>query len=69
MDTDNIEIVDIDKITKIDSSINWIIPNFFSFWDLVLEQNRDRTRKFNYIYKPYNAVNFIREMAKNYEKK
>ncbi len=68
IDTDNIEIIDIDKITKIDSSMTWIIQNFFAFWDLILEQNRDRTRNFNYIYKPYNAVNSIKEMKKNEEK-
>ncbi len=64
MDTDDIEIIDIDKITKIDSSIKWIISNIFSFWSLILEQNRDRTRNFKYIYKPYNAVKYMEEMKK-----
>lgn len=68
IDTDNIEIIDLDKITKIDTTMTWIIPNVLAYWDLVLEQFKDRTRIFHHIYKPYKLANLIKEAKSSYEK-
>ena len=61
LDTDNIEIIDLNKITKIDTLMEWIVANILSYGNLVLEQYKDRTRIFHHIYKPYRAANFIKE--------
>ncbi len=68
IDTDNVEIIDLDKITKIDTTMTWIIPNLLAYWDLVLEQFKDRTRIFHHIYKPYRLANLIKEAKSSYEK-
>lgn len=67
IDTDNVEIIDIHKITKIDTSIKWIFSNIFSYGDLILEQNRARTRIFNHIYKPYRIATYLRDIKKIYD--
>lgn len=67
IDTDHIEIIDLEKITKIDTSIIWVFPNLLAYWDLILEQNRARTRTFNHIYKPYKIATYIRDSKKKYE--
>ena len=61
LDTDNIEIIDLNKITKIDTLMEWIVANILSYGNVVLEQYKDRTRIFHHIYKPYRAANFIKE--------
>lgn len=68
IDTDNVEIIDLEKITKIDTSIVWVFPNILAYWDLILEQNRARTRTFNHIYKPYKIATYIRDSKIKYEK-
>lgn len=68
IDTDNVEIIDLDKITKIDTIMQWVTSNILSYWKLVLEQYRDRTRTFNHIYKPYKVANSIKEAKMFYEK-
>ncbi len=59
---DNIELIDLDKITKIDTQMNGILHNLFAYGVLVIEQNRDRVREFHHIFKPYLAVRYIKDM-------
>ncbi len=51
--TNDIEFIDINKITKLDSFCRWFIANILSYWVLVVEQQRDQVREFNYISDPF----------------
>ncbi len=59
--TDNVEIVDLHKITKLDTFCNWIMPNLLWYWILVLEQQRDEVREFWYVPNPHKAISFLNE--------
>ncbi|PID84190.1 hypothetical protein CSB09_02135 [Candidatus Gracilibacteria bacterium] len=65
---DNIELIELDKITKIDTQMKGIIQNLLSYGTLIIEQNRDRVREFHYIYKPYKAVRHLKEIKKQQQK-
>lgn len=56
LDTDNVEIIDLHKITKIDAYADWVIANIFWYGTLVIEQQRDTVREFWYVPKPYKAI-------------
>jgi len=61
LDTDNVEIIDLHKITKIDAYANGIIPNILGYGTLVIEQQREKVREFWYIPKPYKAITCIND--------
>lgn len=56
---DDIEFIDISKITKIDTYTRWIIANIIWFWNLVIEQQREQVRIFNYIPDARKALHII----------
>lgn len=58
---DNIEFVDIDKISKMDVYCKWLIPNILSFWSLIAEQQRDVVRTFHFVPDPFKAIQLINE--------
>ena len=58
---DNIEFIDINKITKLDTYCNWIISNFVWFWNLVVEQQRDKVRTFHFVPEPFKALQILNE--------
>lgn len=58
---DNIEFIDINKITKLDTYCRWLIPNVFSFWNLVVEQQRDKVREFYFIPEPFRALQILKD--------
>ena len=58
---DNIEFIDINKITKFDTYCNWIIPNFVWFWNLVAEQQRDEVRTFHFVPEPFKALQILND--------
>ncbi len=61
IDTDNIELIDLHKITKLDTYCNWIMPNMIWYWTLVVEQQRDKVREFWYVPKPHKAIGFLND--------
>ena len=58
---DNIEFIDINKITKLDTYCNWLISNLFSYWNLVAEQQRDEVREFHFVPDPFKALQILKE--------
>lgn len=69
LDTDNVEIIDLHKITKIDAFSDWILANIFWYWTLVIEQQRDKVREFWYVPKPHKAIWLLNDVKeKNLEK-
>lgn len=61
LDTDNVEIIDLHKITKMDAYSNGIIPNILGYGTLVIEQQREKVREFWYVPKPYKACTYLNE--------
>jgi hypothetical protein len=59
-----IEIINLDKITKFDMYIHWIIPNIMWYWTLVIEQNRETVRELNFVPDPNRVVRIIAKMKK-----
>jgi len=58
---DNIEFIDINKITKLDTYCRWFVPNILWFWNLVAEQQRDEVRTFHFVPEPFKALQIINE--------
>lgn len=58
---DDMEILDVYKNTKIDSFTRWFFWNVLSFWDVVIEQQRDELRTFHFIPKPHKALAILKE--------
>lgn len=61
LDTDNVELIDLRKTTKIDTFCDWIIANFIWYGTLVIEQQSDKIREFWYVPRPYKAIWFLNE--------
>ena len=61
LDTDNVEIIDLHKITKMDAYSNGIIPNILGYGTLVIEQQREKVRELWYEPKPYKAGTYLNE--------
>jgi len=58
---DDIEFIDINKITKIDTYCRWIISNIIWYWVLVVEQQRDQVREFHYVPNSRKALHLIKD--------
>jgi len=61
LDTDNVELIDLNKTTKIDTEIKWILANIIWYWTLIIEQQSDKIREFWYVPKPYKAIWFLKD--------
>lgn len=61
---DNIEFIDINKVTKLDTYCKWFIPNFLSYGNLVVEQQREQVRTFHFIDKPFEVLQILQDEKK-----
>lgn len=50
---DDLEIIDLKKVMKIDMTRRWIFANVLGFWHLIIEQQKNDVRIFHFIPKPY----------------
>jgi len=64
---DNIEFIDVNKITKLDTYCSWLTPNILSFWNLVIEQQRDELRKFHFVPYPFKALKLLQDEKLKYK--
>ena len=58
---DDIEFIDINKITKLDTYCRWLIPNVLWYWNLVVEQQRDEPRIFHFVPDLFKALQILKE--------
>lgn len=58
---DDIEFIDVSKITKLDTYCRWLIPNILSFWNLVIEQQRDEVREMHFVPEPFRALKLLQD--------
>lgn len=59
--TNDIEFIDINKVTKLDAYCRWLVPNMLYYWVLVVEQQRDQVREFSFIPEPFTALHILNE--------
>ncbi|MFK7780207.1 MAG: hypothetical protein QM490_03580 [Candidatus Gracilibacteria bacterium] len=57
----DIEFIDINKITKLDTYCRGLVANILSYGVLVVEQQRDQVREFSYISEPFIALQILNE--------
>jgi hypothetical protein len=60
-----IEIIDMNRITKIDTYINWIIQNMIWYGTLIIEQQREEVREFHFVPEPNRAVKILTRAKQN----
>lgn len=58
---DDVEIIDVSKIMKIDVQIHWFFANLLWYGNLVVEQQRDELLILRFIPSPYKALQLLRE--------
>lgn len=58
---DDIEFLDIHKITKVDTYCRGIVPNILNFWKLVIEQQREQVRAFHCVPDLSRALQVIND--------
>lgn len=58
---DDLEIIDISKVMKIDVQIHWFLSNLMGFGNLIIEQQRDELRVLHFIPAPYKVYQLLRE--------
>lgn len=58
---DDLEIIDISKVMKIDVHCHWLLSNLVWFWNLIIEQQRDELRILHFMPKPYMVFQILRE--------
>lgn len=57
---DDIEFIDINKITKLDTYCRWLIPNMLGYGNLVVEQQRDEARIFHFVPDLFKAIQILK---------
>lgn len=56
---DDLEFIDAYRIMKFDSFQRWFVANIFSFWDLIIEQQKNDVRVFHYIPDPHKIISIL----------
>lgn len=56
---DDVEIIDISKIMKVDVECRGIIPNMLNYWHLTIEQQKNDVRVFHFVPDPYQALKIL----------
>ena len=57
---EDIEIIELSQVTKVNIVCQWFLPNICSFWKIVIEQQRTETRPLFFIPEPYRVMSNIR---------
>lgn len=58
---DDLEIIDVSKIMKIDVQIHWFFANLLWYGKLIIEQQREDLCTLRFIPRPYKALELLRE--------
>lgn len=58
---DDIEVIDSYRVMKVDAFCHWFIANIVSYWNLVIEQQKDDVRVFHFIPRPFEVLKKLRE--------
>lgn len=58
---DDLEIIEVGKVMKIDVHCHWFFANLLGYGNLIIEQQRDQLRILHFIPQPYKALQSLRE--------
>lgn len=58
---EDLEIMDLAKVMKVDVSMHGLLENLLGYWHLVMEQQKDEVRTIRFIPKPYKVWQILRE--------
>lgn len=58
---DDLEIIDVSKVMKIDVQIHWFFANLLWYGNLIIEQQREEIRTLHFVPRPYMALQMLRE--------
>jgi len=64
---DDMEIIDIHKVQKIDWFKRWIFQNLLGYGNIVIEQQKDDVRVFHFISKPHAILSLLRQQKDEYK--
>ena len=64
---DDMEIIDIHKVIKIDWFKRWIMQNILWYWDIIIEQQKNEVKVLHFISKPHNIINTLRAQKDKYK--
>lgn len=58
---DDVEIIDMKKIMKVDVECRGILANVIGYWDLVIEQQKNDVRMLHFVPFPYKALKMLED--------
>lgn len=53
---DDIQVIDISKITKLNVIKQWLFTNIFNYWKICIEQQKDESTNLLFVPDPYNII-------------
>lgn len=62
---DDIEIIDAYRIMKVDGYSRGLMQNIFWFWNLIIEQQKDDSKVYHFMPKPYRILLIIQKQRDN----
>lgn len=66
---DDMEIIDIYKIVKMDSFSRWFFWNVLWYWTIVIEQQKNDVRIFHYISDPHRMLDIFKKQKEEFKTK
>jgi hypothetical protein len=66
---DDMEIIDIYKIVKMDSFSHWFFWNILWYWSIVIEQQKNEVRTFHFISDPHRMLDIFKKQKEEFKTK
>ena len=64
---DDMEVIDIHNVIKIDWFKRWIMQNLLWYWDIIIEQQKNEVKVLHFISKPHHIINMLRAQKDKYK--
>ena len=64
---DDLEVLDVNKVMKIDSISRWLFSNMLWFWNILLEQQKNDVRTFHFMPNPYRIVEIFKKHRQEFK--
>lgn len=58
---DDLEVIDIHKVMKIDSYSRWFLSNLFGYGSILVEQQKNEIRTFHFMPDPYKILEIFKQ--------
>lgn len=63
---DDMEVIDIDNVIKLDGYKRWILQNILGYWDIIIEQQKNELRVFHFISNPHQMLKILKFQKDKY---